>query len=186
MNTEVANSLLEMPKKERSKYTSKDFRHIEIGSMWINQTIRNTLAATKVKHFKRLPLEVNNQGWKIVKTGETYSIGFSIYRGRKKRIPLAIHQASHQVVLDKIISSEAKQGSLKLWKSKKGIWDCLLSVSMDVPDAKRVNQWIGADRGQNHLCVASLPDGMAKFWTFGNIRFYQTKVSKTKKVITKS
>ncbi len=66
LNTDVANSLLEMPKEERSKYTSKDFRHIEIGSMWINQTIRNTLAATKVKCFRKLPLEVNNQGWKII------------------------------------------------------------------------------------------------------------------------
>ena len=61
LNTEVANSLLEMPKEERSRYTSKDFRQIEIGSLWINQTIRNANAATKVKHFKRLPLEVNKQ-----------------------------------------------------------------------------------------------------------------------------
>ena len=186
LNTDVANSLLEVPKEERSKYTSKDFRHIEIGSMWINQTIRNTNAETKVKHFRRLPLEVNNQGWKIFKTGETYSLSFSLYRGRKKRIPLEIHQASHQEILDKIISSEAKQGSLKLWKSKKGIWYCLLSVSMDVPDAKKVNQWIGADRGQNHLCVASLPDGMAKFWTFGNIRQIRRKYQKQRKSLQKA
>ncbi len=190
LNTDVANSLLEMPKEERSKYTSKDFRHIEPISMWINQTIRNTNATTKVKQFRKLPLEVNNQGWKVIKTGKTYCLSFGLYRGRKKRIPLEVHQASHEVVLDKIINRErtsygaedasapvssAKQGSLKLWKSKKGIWYCLLSVSMDVPDAKKVNQWIGADRGQNHLCVASLPDGMAKFWTFGNIRGYRRK-----------
>ena len=186
LNTDVANSLLEMPKEERSKYTSKDFRHIEIGSMWINQTIRNTNGATKVKHFKRLPLEVNNQGWKMVKTGETYSLSFSLYRGRKKRIPLEIHQASHQKILDKIISREAKQGSLKLWKSKKGIWYGLLSVSMDVPDAKEVNQWIGADRGQNHLCVASLPNGMAKFWTFGSIRQIRRKYQKQRKSLQKA
>ncbi len=186
LNTEVANGLLEMPKEERSKYTSKDFRHIEIGSMWINQTIRNTNAATKVQHFKRLPLEVNNQGWKIVKTGETYSLSFSLYRGRKKRIPLEIHQASHQEILDQIIDREAQPGSLKLWKSKKGIWYCLLSVSMDVPDAMEVNQWIGADRGQNHLCVASLPDGMAKFWTFGNIRQIRRKYQKQRQSLQKA
>ncbi len=201
LNTDVANSLLEMPKEERNKYTSKDFRHIEIGSMWINQTIRNSNAATKVKHFRRLPLEVNNQGWKIIKTGETYSLSFSLYRGRKKRIPLEIHQASHQEILDKVITREAKQGSLKLWKSKKGIWYCLLSVSMDVPDANQVNghltglrkpqtpcphQWIGADRGQNHLCVASLPDGMAKFWTFGNIRQIRRKYQKQRKSLQKA
>ena len=186
LNTDVANSLLEMPKEERSKYTSKDFRHIEIGSMWINQTIRNTNAATKVKHFKRLPLEVNNQGWKIIKTGDTYSLSFSLYRGRKKRIPLEIHQANHQEILNKVIDRKAKQGSFKLWKSKKGIWYCLLSVSMDVPDAQKVNQWIGADRGQNHLCVASLPDGMAKFWTFGNIRQIRRKYQKQRKSLQKS
>ncbi len=94
--------------------SSKDFRHIEIGSMWINQTIRNTNAATKVQHFKRLPLEVNNQGWKIVKTGETYSLSFSLYRGRKKRIPLEIHQASHQEILDQIIDREAQPGSTNI------------------------------------------------------------------------
>ena len=181
LNTEVANSLLKMPKEERSKYTSKDFRHIEIGSMWINQTIRNTNAATKVKHFKRLPLEVNNQGWKITKTGATYSLSFSLYRGRKKRVPLEIHFCNQQVILDKIMNREAKPGSLKLWQSKKGIWYCLLSVSMDVPDAQKVNQWIGVDRGQNHLCVASLPDGMAKFWTFGNIRQIRRKYQKQRK-----
>ncbi len=186
LNTDVANGLLEMPKEERSKYTSSDFRQIEIGSMWINQTIRNTNAATKVKRFRRLPLEVNNQGWKIVKTGETYSLSFSLYRGRKKRIPLIIHQSSHKRVLDKIITREAKQGSLKLCKSKKGIWYCLLSVSMDVPDAKEVNQWIGVDRGQNHLCVASLPDGMARFWTFGNIRQIRRKYQKQRKSLQKA
>ena len=186
LNTEVANSLLEMPKKERSQYTSKDFRHIEIGSMWINQTIRNANAATKVKRFKNLPLEVNNQGWKILKAGVTYSINFSIYRGRKKRIPLLIHQANHQNILDQIIDNQAKRGSLKLWKSQKGIWYCLLSVSMDVPDTKDTDNWIGADRGQNHLCVASLPNGMVKFWTFGDIRQIRRSYQKLRKSLQKA
>ncbi len=42
-----------------------------------------------------MPLEVNNQGWRIEKKGDTYAVAFSIGRGVKKRIPLAIHQASH-------------------------------------------------------------------------------------------
>ncbi|WP_293160471.1 hypothetical protein [Okeania sp. SIO2C9] len=65
LNTEVANTLLKVDKSERRKYTSKDFHHVEIGSMWINQTIRNTCAQTKVKKFKRLPIEVNNQGYSV-------------------------------------------------------------------------------------------------------------------------
>ncbi|CCQ55254.1 Transposase [Crocosphaera watsonii WH 0005] len=49
LNTGIANQLLEVPKTDRRKYTSKDFNHVEIGSGWINQTIRNSCAATKVK-----------------------------------------------------------------------------------------------------------------------------------------
>ncbi len=57
---------------------------------------------------------------------------------------------------------------------------------MDVPDVMEVNQWIGTDRGQNHLCVASLPDGMAKFWTFGNIRQIRRKYQKQRKSLQKA
>jgi hypothetical protein len=59
VNTEVANDLLKVEKSERSKLTSSASRHIEIGSAWINQTIRNTNARTKVKQFKRMWLETN-------------------------------------------------------------------------------------------------------------------------------
>ncbi len=145
LNTGIANQLLEISKTDRRKYTSKDFNHIKIGSGWSNQTIRNSCAATKVKQFKCMPLEVNNQGWRIEKKGNIYSVAFSIIRGVKKRIPLAIHQSNHADTLDKIIAKEAKKGSLKLWKSKKGIWYVLLSVSMEVPDAESVKNWIGVD-----------------------------------------
>ena len=36
INTQVANDLLKIEVKERKKLTSAAFRHIEIGSMWIN------------------------------------------------------------------------------------------------------------------------------------------------------
>lgn len=61
LNTEVANTILSMPKEDRRKLTSKSFASIEIGSAWINQTIRNANAKTKVKRFRCLPLETNNQ-----------------------------------------------------------------------------------------------------------------------------
>jgi putative transposase len=54
------------------KLTSKDFNHFEIGSAWINQTVRNACASTQVKKFKCLSLETNNQGWQIQKAGNTY------------------------------------------------------------------------------------------------------------------
>lgn len=64
-------------------------------------------------------LEVNNQNFEISKQGEFYTVAFNLLRGRKGRIPLDVHSASHTDTLDKIISLEAKLGSLKLCKSKK-------------------------------------------------------------------
>src|SRR5919199_3865388 len=143
INTSVANDLLRMDKRERKKLTSADFKHVEIGSMWINQTIRNCNAKTQVKHFKTMWLEVNNQGYEVLKSGDLYTLSFSLYRGRKGRIPLHVHSASHNDVLDKLIAGEVKLGSLKIFKSKQGIWYALISASMDVPDAMNVTSWIG-------------------------------------------
>jgi hypothetical protein len=163
LNTGIANQLLTIPKGERTKLTSKDFSHVEIGSAWINQTIRNTNAATKVKQFKVLPLETNNQNWSLHKVGTTYSLGFGLLRGIKKRVPLLIHQSKYQQILDGILDGTVQKGSIKLWHSKKGKWYALLSVSMEVPDAGKPQGWIGVDRGQNVLAVASVPSGMPKF-----------------------
>lgn len=99
LNTLVANNLLEMEKAERKKLTSAAFGHIEIGSAWINQTIRNANAKTKVKKFKRMWLETNNQNFEISKQGDFYGVAFNLFRGKKGRIPLTIHQASHTEVL---------------------------------------------------------------------------------------
>ena len=121
VNTQVANDLLLVEKKERKKLTSSAFHHVEIGSAWINQTIRNTNAKTKVKHFKRMWLETNNQNFEISKQGDFYTVAFNLLRGRKGRLPLSIHCASHSQILDNIIARTAKLGSLRLCKSKKGI-----------------------------------------------------------------
>ena len=183
VNTTVANNLLQIDKKERKKLTSAAFKHIEIGSMWINQTIRNVNAKTKAKKFKRMWLEVNNQGYSVSKSGDLYSVSFSLYRGRKGRIPLEIHSASHAEVLDKVIAEDASFGSLKLYKSKKGIWSALISVSMEVPDAESVKGWIGVDRGQNNIAVAALPKGMARFWRAGQVKQLRRKYQKLRKAL---
>ena len=155
VNTQVANEILLLPKDERMELTSKDFAHIEIASMFINQTIRNANAETKVKKFDCLPLEVNNQGWSIHKVGETYSLSFSLKRGRTKRIPLEIHQANHTDILAMLINEQAHKGSLKLWRSPKGIWYALISVSMEVPDPLKTAQFIGVDMGIVKIAVDS-------------------------------
>jgi hypothetical protein len=96
LNTDVANQILAMPKPERRELTSKSFADIEIGSAWINQTIRNANARTKVKRFQRLPLETNNQNWTLHRVGDTFSMSFGLLRGIKKRIPLEVHVASRR------------------------------------------------------------------------------------------
>jgi putative transposase len=170
LNTAVANEILALPKAERRKLTSKDFASIDIGSSWINQTIRNANANTRVKQFRVLPLETNNQNWQLHKVGSTYSLSFNLQRGRSKRVPLAIHQSKHSAILDAILDAKAEAGSLKLWRSRKGIWYALISCSMQVADATKGERWTGVDRGQKKVAVASTPEGRAKFFSFGHIR----------------
>jgi IS605 OrfB family transposase len=181
LNTQVANDLLKVDKAERKKLTSSAFRHVEIGSAWINQTIRNANAKTKAKHFKRMWLEVNNQNFEVSKHGGLFAVAFNLLRGRKGRIPLEVHAASHTEVLDKLIAGEAKLGTLKLCQSKKGIWYALISVSMEVPDAKAVERWVGVDRGQNNIAVAALPKGFGKFWKGGRIKGLRRQFQCTRK-----
>ncbi|NJM89404.1 MAG: transposase [Hydrococcus sp. RU_2_2] len=186
LNTQVANELLTIDKKERSKLTSAAFHHVEISSNWINQTIRNTNARTKVKRFKRMWLETNNQSYEIAKRGNFYTVSFNLIRGKKGRIPLSVHPASHIEMLDKIIAKEAKLGSLKLCKSKKGIWYALISVSMEVPDAGEVKGWIGVDRGQNNLAVAALRGRFGKFWKGGRVKALRRQFQRTRRQLQSS
>jgi putative transposase len=170
LNTATANTILAMPNSTRRTLTSKAFAHVEIGSAWINQTIRNANARTKVKQFRCLPLETNNQNWTLHKVGETYSVSFGVRRGVKKRVPLAVHHAAHQRWLDAVLDGSASPGSLKLWCSRRGIWYACLSVSMDVPDAEPTGRWIGIDRGQNVPLAAATPDGPVIFWKANRLR----------------
>ncbi|MER3479176.1 MAG: transposase [Meiothermus sp.] len=179
LNTALANRILSMPKAERRKLTTASFKDVELGSAWVNQTLRNVNKAKKVKRFKRLPLETNNQNWTLHKVGETYSIAFGLLRGVKKRVPLAVHQGNHRAVLDALLSPRSgegilagthKQGSIKLVQSKKGIWYACISVSWEVPEPAETTRFIGVDRGQNHLAVAATPEGRALFLSFQRIR----------------
>ena len=71
LNTE-GRTLLKVDTLGGRKYTSKDFHHVGIGSMWINQTIRNTCTQTKVKKFKPLPIEFN-QGYNVTRQGDLFT-----------------------------------------------------------------------------------------------------------------
>lgn len=186
LNTDVANSILAMPKTERRALTTKAFAHVEIGSAWINQTIRNANARTKVRRFKRLPLETNNQNWSLHRVGDTFSLGFGLLRGIKKRVPLEVHAASHRDWLLALLDGRAKAGSLKLVRSRKGIWYACLSVSMDVPDAEDTDRWIGIDRGQNVPVVAATPDGPVVFWKAARIRHVRRVYAERRRKLQKA
>ena len=170
LNTSVANDILALPESARRALTSKAFADVEIGSAWINQTIRQANARTKVKRFRCLPLETNNQNWTLHKVGDTYSVSFSLRRGSKKRVPLVVHHAGHQRWLHAVLEGRAAPGSLKLWCSRKGLWYACLAVSMDVPDAEPTGRWMGVDRGQNVPLSAATPDGPVIFWKANPIR----------------
>lgn len=186
INTDVANSILEMPRDIRAALTSKNFKSVEIGSAWINQTIRNARAKTKVKKFDCLPLETNNQNWTLHKVGDTFSVSFGLLRGIKKRVPIDVHHAAHVTWLEAIIEGRAKPGSIKLWRSRKRIWYACISVSMEVPDAETTDKWIGVDRGQKIPAVAALPDkGRVFFFKSGRIAHLRREYSKRRKKLQK-
>ena len=120
LNTTLANRILALPLEQRRSLTSKDFSDLELGSAWVNQTIRNVHASKRAKTFRSLPLETNNQNWGLHKVGDTWSVSFNLIRGTRNRVPLEIHASCHIGTLEKLLSGEAKAGSLTLWKSRKG------------------------------------------------------------------
>ncbi len=170
INTALANRILAMPKAERRGLTTASFKDVELGSAWVNQTLRNVHKARNVKRFKRLPLEVNNQNWTLHQVGETYSIAFGLLRGVRKRVPLAVHGANQEAVLEGILNGTHKRGSLKLVQSRKGVWYACISVTWEVPRPAETTRFIGVDRGQNHLAVAATPEGRSLFLSFRRIR----------------
>lgn len=181
INTDTANFILKMDKEEKRILTTKSFSDVKLGSAWVNQTIRNSKAKTKVKYFKKLPLETNNQNWNLHKNGDTYSVSFGLIRGIKKRVPLEIHQANHSIWLDAILDGSAKKGSIKLWCSKKGIWYALLSVSMEVPDIDISEEFLGVDRGQNHIAISSINGKYVRFYRGGVIKQLRRRYQKLRK-----
>jgi len=170
LNTELANKILSLPECERRDLSSKDFSDLAFGSSWVNQTIRNVQGTKTAKAFKSLPLETNNQNWALHKVGTTGSVSFNLIRGTRNRVPLTVHASSHVHTLEKILSGEAKAGSLKLWCSRKGTWYVCLSVTWDVPVTENANRWAGCDRGQNILLVAATSDGPIVFYPVREIQ----------------
>ena len=179
VNTALANGILKMDKAARKGLTTKDFSDVPIQSGFLNQTLRNCKAKTKVKRFKKLPLETNNQGWKLHKVGNTFSVSFNVTRERSQRVPLKVHCASHRELLEKLLKpAGVKQGTLKLVCSKRGIWYVLLSLTLEVPEVTDTGRAVGVDRGQNVLAVAVTPEGRAKFFKAGHVKDLRRRYQK--------
>lgn len=56
LNTAVANGILALSKSERRALTSKSFAHVEIGSAWINQTIRSSASREGTRFIITVPI----------------------------------------------------------------------------------------------------------------------------------
>lgn len=185
-NVRLANAILSIGLKDRRKLSSSAFSTSPLNSSFINQTIRTVNAAKKAKKFKTLPLETNNQNWELVKTGQTYSVVVRPGKGSGKRIPLAVHGASHTEWLDAILSGTAKKGTLKIVMSRKGTWYACLSVSREVPVPERPNRWVGVDRGQNVPAVMSTPEGPVVFLKAPQIKHLRRSFANARKDLQKA
>ena len=167
-NTLIANELLSLPIKERRKMTTAKIVS-ELKSALVNQTIRHTTSPTgrKTKYYQVLPVEVNNQNWKLTKVGETYSISFPTLKG-VKRVPVTLTSVHWQSVLEGLLDGAVKGGSLKLIKHRHR-WYVYLSVTEEVPEVKTA-QRLGVDRGQNNLAVVAPSKGFGKFFNGQEVR----------------
>src|SRR5690606_31069378 len=106
-NTRLGNEILALPFEQRRALTTKAYAAHPLAAYWANQTIRNVKQSRRTRAFKRLPLETNNQGWTLTKVGDTFSIGFTLTRGGKgKRVPLAVHAANHQHLLERLLAKD--------------------------------------------------------------------------------
>ncbi|MFM6354583.1 MAG: RNA-guided endonuclease TnpB family protein [Planktothrix sp.] len=161
-NTRIANKLLSLPIKERRKMTTAKIMS-ELKSALVNQVIRHTTSPTghQTKQYKVLPVEVNNQNWKLTQKGNTYSMSFPTLKG-EKRIPIEVASPHWQSVLDGLLRGTIQGGSFKLIKHRNK-WYAYLSITEDVPEVKTEKR-LGCDRGQNNLAVVSPKEGFGKFF----------------------
>jgi IS605 OrfB family transposase len=183
-NTQIANELLSMPIEERRKMTTAKIVS-GLKSALINQIIRHTKSSTgrKTKKYKVLPVEVNNQNWKIVKVSNTYSISFPTTKG-EKRIPIEVASSHWQPILDGLLEGTIQGGSFKLIKHR-NTWYAYLSVTEDVPQVQTEKR-LGCDRGQNNLAVVAPKTGFGKFFNGQSVKHRRRYFQRRRKQLQKA
>ncbi len=176
-NTRIANELLFLALKQRRKMTTAKIVS-ELKTALVNQTIRHTTSPSgrKTNQYKTLPIEVNNQNWKLTKKGDTYSISFPTTKG-EKRVPIAVASSYWQSVLDGLLEGTVKEGSFELIKNPNK-WYVYLSVIEDVPEVTSEKR-TGCDRGQNNLAVIASKKGFDIFFSgrevMHRLRYFQRR-----------
>ncbi|MDB9494922.1 transposase [Spirulina major CS-329] len=161
--TDLANRLLKVPLAERRKLTTAKVV-TNLSSALANQVIRNTTSKTakKVKRYRVMLPEANQQNWKVAKVGDTYSVSFPTIKG-VKRVPLTVANPHHGALLDRLIDEDGvTKGSLKIALIR-GQWFALCSVTQDVPEVISAHR-VGCDRGQNNIAVIATPNGQSRFF----------------------
>ncbi|WP_027250160.1 hypothetical protein [Planktothrix agardhii] len=99
--------------KHRNKWYAYLSITEDVPEVETEKIIRHTTSPTgrKTKQYKVLPVEVNNQNWKLTQKGSTYSISFPTLKG-EKRIPIEVASPHWQPVLDGLLE-QSQGGSVK-------------------------------------------------------------------------
>ena len=183
-NTRLANELLAMPYMERREMTTAKVR-TTLKSALANQMIRHTISSTgrKVKQYKKLPVEVNKQNWKLEKRGNIYSISFPTIQG-VKRVPIEVASTHWESVLQQVLAGEAEKGSIKLIFHRRQ-WYAYMSVTVDVPQ-QQTQKRIGCDRGQNNLAVVAPEKGFGKFFNGQEIKHRRRRFQNRRESLQKA
>ncbi len=184
-NTRLANELLAMPYMERREMTTAKVR-TSLKSALANQAIRHTISATgrKVKQYKKLPVEINKQNWKLEKRGDTYSISFPTIQG-VKRVPIDVAFHHWELVCQQLLIGEAQKGSVKLIFHRRQ-WYAYMSVTVDVPQLTQTQNRIGCDRGQNQIAVVAPALGFGKFFSGQETKHRRRQFQKRRECLQKA
>lgn len=179
--TALANNLLAAGRpKGLSSSTAKRYLAGELPSVLINQVLRDTAAARKVKHFKRLPPTFNNQNLKLTCEKGWWTASFPSITGRT-RVPVA--PTPRQAALLSRLGEDVKQGAAKLY-CKRGRWFLALSVS--VQEAPCVGtRTAGIDLGLKNLAVVNL-DGETLFFSGRQAAFQRRRLSRLRRRLGRS
>lgn len=186
--TEFANNYLKLDKKDRPK-TSKEAKEYSkpLPSAVLAQAIRDIKSKKKVKRFKRLWPNFNNQNFKVEK--EVSKDGGAVWKAsfptleRRVGVPI-VAQSYQEKYLNLLLSGEVKQGSARLIRYGKD-WYIHLSIVLTVEQTKRTEKNMGIDLGLIDLLVASV-NGQTLFFSGGELAYIRRHYAELRRKLQKA